>query len=84
MGTQLFIRTLSSLRDLEVFISVGNLSHRFGPIEDAISMRYISVHGRLRLHFGLIPQIIGYISKFKNTFHQLWDYPSFNFKYLSH
>ena len=50
LGTQLLIRVLNSSRDLEFFISVGTLFHRFGPIEDAVSMPYFSVHGMLRLH----------------------------------
>ena len=35
LGTQLLIRTLNSSSDLEFFISVGTLSHSFGPTEDA-------------------------------------------------
>ena len=50
LGTQLLIRNLNSSRDLEFFISVGTLSHSFGPIEDAVSMPYLSVHGMLQLH----------------------------------
>ena len=33
--------------------------------------------------FSLIPHIIKYNSRFKNTFHQFWGYSSFNFEYLS-
>ena len=50
LGTQLLIRALNSSRDLEFFISVGTLSHSFGPIEDLVSMLYLSVRGMLRLH----------------------------------
>ena len=50
LGTQLLIRTLNSARDLEFFIFVGTFSHNFGPIEGAVSMSYLSVHGMLRLH----------------------------------
>ena len=50
LGTQLLICALNSLRDLEFFISVGTLSHSFGPTEDAVSMPYRSVHGMLGLH----------------------------------
>ena len=48
----LLIRTLISLRDLEFFISVGTLPHSFGPIEDAISMSYLSVHSMLQLQLN--------------------------------
>ena len=34
--------------------------------------------------FRLTPQIIRYISKIKNTFHQFCDYSNFIFEYLSH
>ena len=50
LGTQLLILNLNSSRDLELFISVGTLSHRFGPIENAVLMPYLLVHGILRLH----------------------------------
>ena len=50
LGTQLLILALNSSRDLEFFICVGTLSHSFGPIEDAVSMQYFSVHGMLWLH----------------------------------
>ena len=50
LGTQPLIRALNSSRGLEFFIPVGTLSHIFGPIEDAVSMPYLSVHGMLRLH----------------------------------
>ena len=49
-GTQLLIPTLNSSRHLVFFTSAGTLSCSFGPIEDAVSMRYISVHGMLQLH----------------------------------
>ena len=48
LGTQLLIRTLNCSRDLELFISMGTLSRSFGPIEDDVSMSYLSVHGMLR------------------------------------
>ena len=48
LGNQLIIRVLNSSRYLEFFIPVGTFS--FGPIEDAVSMPYFSVHGMLRLH----------------------------------
>ena len=48
LGTQLLIGALNSLKDLEFFIFVGTLSHSFGPIEDVVSMPYLSVHGMLR------------------------------------
>ena len=47
---QLLLRASNSSKDLEFFISVGTLSHRSGPIEDAVSMAYLLVHGMLRLH----------------------------------
>ena len=50
LGTQLLIYALNSSRDLEFFISGGTLSHSSGPIEDAVSMPYLSVHFMLRLH----------------------------------
>ena len=50
LETQLVIRTLNSSRVLEFFISVGTLSHSIGPIEDAASMSYLSVHGMPQLH----------------------------------
>ena len=50
LETQLIIRTLNSTRVLEFFISVGTLSHSVGPIEDAASISYLSVHDMLQLH----------------------------------
>ena len=50
LETQLLIRTLNSAWDLELFISVGTLSNSFGPIKDAVSMPYLSVHVMLRQH----------------------------------
>ena len=38
------------LKRFGVFICVGTLSQSFGPIEDAVSMQYFSVHGMLWLH----------------------------------
>ena len=59
LGTQLLIHTLNSSRDLEFFISVGTLSHSFGPIEDVVSMPYLSVHGMVRLHLDWILRLYG-------------------------
>ena len=50
LGIQLLIRALNSSKDLEYFISVGTLSHSFGPIEDAVSVPHLLVHGMLRLY----------------------------------
>ena len=50
LGTRLLICTLKSSKDLRFFISVGTFSYSFGPIEDAVSIPYFSVHGMLRLH----------------------------------
>ena len=50
IGNQVLIRVLNSSRDLELFIYVGTLSHRFEPIEDLISIPYRSLHGMLRQH----------------------------------
>ena len=50
LGILLLICTLNYSRDLDFFISVGTLSYRFGPIQEAISMPYLSVHGVLWLH----------------------------------
>ena len=52
LGTQLLIPALNSSRDLEFFISVETLFHSFKPVEDAVSIPYLSVHGILRLHLG--------------------------------
>ena len=41
LRSQLFIRTLNSTRDLELFIFVGILSHGLGPIEDAAPIPYL-------------------------------------------
>ena len=48
IGNQVLIRVLNSSRNLELLIYVGTLSHRFGPIEDLVSMSYFSLHGMLR------------------------------------
>ena len=80
LGTQLSIRALNSSRDLEFFISVGTLSNSFKLMEDAIPFSTWYTTAKFRL----IPQIIRYISKFKNTCHQFWNYSTFNFEYFSH
>ena len=81
LGTQLSIRALNSSRDLEFFISVGTLSHSFKLNEDAIPF---STWYTTATTFRLISQIIRYISEFKNTCHQFWNYSTFSFEYFSH
>ena len=49
-GNPTFNSHFKFLKGLGFFFSLGTLSHSFGPIEDAVSMPYLSVHGMLRLH----------------------------------
>ena len=50
LGSEPFTRTLNSSRDLKFFIYAGTLSHSFGPVENAVLIPYLSVHGMLQLH----------------------------------
>ena len=75
MGTQLLVRALNSSRDLEYFISVGTLSHSFGPIEDAASVPYLSVHGMLRLQLDWFVRISGTSANSKTLFINSGDIP---------
>ena len=45
--------------DFELFISIGTLSHSFEPIEDAVSIPYLSVHGMLLLQLDWFLRLYG-------------------------
>ena len=68
LGTQLLIRVLNSSRDLEFFISAGTLFHSFKPIENAVPMPYLSVHGILRLHLDGFLRLYGTSTNSKTPF----------------
>ena len=45
--------------DFEFFISIGTLSHSFEPIEDAVSIPYLTVHGMLLLQLDWFLRLYG-------------------------
>ena len=59
LGTQPLIRTLNFSRNLNFFISMGSLSHGFGPTEDPVTVPYLSVHGMLRLQLDWFLRLYG-------------------------
>ena len=68
LGTQLIICTINFLRDLEFFISVGTLSHSFGPVKGVVSMTYPSAHGIMRLNLDGFLRFQGTSANSKTTF----------------
>ena len=45
--------------DFEFFISIGTLSHSFEPIEDAVWIPYLTVHGMLLLQLDWFLRLYG-------------------------